>query len=62
MVEHPSIPPDVAAGMGKFMTTRLMDAFSSGDHHVGDDWNKLLPDFEFTQAEPFLSEAWKGKP
>lgn len=29
---------------------------------VSDEWNRLLPDYKFTQAEEFLADAWRGKP
>jgi hypothetical protein len=29
---------------------------------VSDEWNRLLPDYKFTDAEEFLSKHWAGKP
>ncbi|KAF2656517.1 NAD(P)-binding protein [Lophiostoma macrostomum CBS 122681] len=60
--EHPSIPPEQVDSISKFMWTRLLKAFSTECHHVSDEWNKLLPDYEVTQAEPFLRAVWEGKP
>jgi hypothetical protein len=28
---------------------------------VSDEWNKLLPDYKFTQVDEFVERAWKGK-
>jgi hypothetical protein len=28
---------------------------------VSDEWNRLLPDYRFTDAEDFLSKHWAGK-
>jgi hypothetical protein len=28
---------------------------------VSDEWNRLLPDYKFTDAEEFLSKYWAGK-
>lgn len=29
-----------------------------GALRVSEEWNKLLPDYEFTQPEEFLTKAW----
>ncbi|KAJ4176093.1 hypothetical protein NW755_014615, partial [Fusarium falciforme] len=31
---------------------------SAGNFEISDEWNKLLPDYEFTQPKEFLREAW----
>jgi len=28
---------------------------------VSDEWNRLLPDYKFTDAEEFLEKHWAGK-
>jgi len=28
---------------------------------VTDEWNQLLPDYQFTQASEFLVEFWRDK-
>ena len=35
---------------------------AKGAWDVSNDMNRLLPNFEFTEIEDFLSGAWKGKP
>lgn len=40
----------------------ILLAISKNAYAVSDDWNQLLPDYRFTAAEDFLSEAWGGKP
>jgi hypothetical protein len=35
---------------------------SVGGWNVSDEWNRLLPDHQFAQAEDLLSDAWSGKP
>lgn len=40
----------------------LLLSFSAGAWNVTDEWNQLLPDYKFTQADEFLAEAWNGKP
>jgi hypothetical protein len=62
LADHPSIPVDQRESISKFMFTRLTYALSIGCLHISDEWNKLLPDYEFTQAVPFLTGVWEGKP
>lgn len=33
-----------------------------GSWIVSDDWNRLLPDYEFTEPEEFLAKYWTAKP
>lgn len=35
---------------------------AKGAWDVSDAFNKLLPDYEFTQIENFLAKVWEGKP
>lgn len=44
------------------MTAGMILGMSVGVMSVSDEWNKLLPDYKFTSAADFLSEAWAGKP
>jgi hypothetical protein len=39
----------------------MLLGISAGALNVTDEWNQLLPDYKFTQAEEFLGEAWKSK-
>ncbi|KAJ5587757.1 uncharacterized protein N7459_003522 [Penicillium hispanicum] len=62
-VDHPSIPPEsVTDELSKFMTGAILSSVTGGGFTVSDEWNRLLPDYEFTQAEDFLSKIWHGKP
>jgi len=29
---------------------------------VSDEWNRLLPDYNFTTVEQFIRQHWEGKP
>ncbi|KAL5340302.1 hypothetical protein BJX70DRAFT_123445 [Aspergillus crustosus] len=62
VVDHPSIPKDQLEAFGKIGVQGLSLAFSGGSFDVSDEWNQLLPDYKFTQAQEFLEEIWKGKP
>lgn len=44
------------------MVAEILRGISAGDFLCSDEWNKLLPDFKFTQAEEFLTSVWDGKP
>jgi hypothetical protein len=59
--DHPSIKPEHAEAASRAMVPALLLAIRDGMFVSGDEWNRLLPDYEFTSAEDFLREAWKGK-
>lgn len=60
IVNHPGMPnPEAMAAM---MTTSMILAISAGALNVSDEWNRLLPDYHFTQAEDFLTAVWKDIP
>jgi hypothetical protein len=40
----------------------ILLAIGENAFETGDEWNRLLPDYEFTDAEVFLKQAWYGKP
>ncbi|KAJ5689983.1 NAD(P)-binding protein [Penicillium macrosclerotiorum] len=61
-VEHPSIPSGQLDMMSRVIVSGLVLGISAKDFVVSDEWNQLLPDYKFTQAEDFLAEAWQGKP
>lgn len=61
-VDHPAIPPEhVDAFSGTLLAGALL-GISAGAWNVSDEWNRLLPDYKFIQAEAFLTEAWRSKP
>jgi hypothetical protein len=61
-VDHPSIPKDQIEIFSKLGTAGILLAIPAGALAVTDEWNRLLPDYKFTQADEFLSKAWHGKP
>ena len=61
-VEHPSIPPKHVEMASKTVIAEILLAVKEKAFESGDEWNKLLPDYEFTGAEAFLKQAWAGKP
>ncbi|KAL4882950.1 hypothetical protein BJY04DRAFT_185473 [Aspergillus karnatakaensis] len=61
-VDHPSIPKDQIEVFSRFGTAGMAMGFAKGSFDASDEWNQLLPDYKFTQAQDFLEEVWKGKP
>ncbi|KAG4414028.1 hypothetical protein IFR04_012844 [Cadophora malorum] len=63
--KHPSFTNDQAVKLEAMLKTVLIGTLLScvkGAWDVSDDYNRLLPEFEFVKIEDFLSDAWKGKP
>lgn len=48
--------------MGRVVLAGVLLAVNANELHVSDSWNRLLPDYEFTAVDEFLTEAWSGKP
>ncbi|KAL2825681.1 NmrA-like family-domain-containing protein [Aspergillus pseudoustus] len=61
-IDHPSIPPEQAEYFAKIGTAGIALGISGGSFAVSDEWNRLLPEYEFTHLEPFLTGIWEGKP
>jgi hypothetical protein len=60
--DHPSIRPEEGEALAASFTAGMLLGISAGALSVSDEWNQLLPDYEFTKAEEFLAAAWRGKP
>ena len=60
--DHPSFTPEESEALAASFTTGMLLGISVGGLNVSDEWNQLLPNYEFTTAEEFLAEAWRGKP
>jgi hypothetical protein len=60
--DHHSFTPEEATALAENVTAGILLGISAGALNVSDEWNKLLPDYKFTKAEDFLTEAWRGKP
>ncbi|KAL2825340.1 NAD(P)-binding protein [Aspergillus cavernicola] len=61
-IDHPSIPVDQVDIFSRVGVAGILLGISAGAFKVSDAWNRLLPDYEFVQAQGFLEEAWEGKP
>ncbi|KAF4500338.1 2`-hydroxyisoflavone reductase [Fusarium agapanthi] len=56
--EHPSIPVEMREKIAVDMIKCFLLGINHGALKVSDEWNKLLPEYEFTQPEEFLTKAW----
>lgn len=61
-VDHPGIPREQAEALAPMLVTGMLLGISAGVLNVSDEWNRLLPDYQFTEAEEFLTEVWRDKP
>lgn len=57
-----AVPPEYAEGAKKMVTAGILLGMSDGALQTTDTWNKLLPEYKFTQAEDFLAKEWSDKP
>ena len=59
---HHAIPPEKLEEMERRMVAGITLGIRTGGLIMSDEWNRLLPDYKFTQPREFLTEAWRGKP
>jgi hypothetical protein len=59
---HPSMSKEQAETMMKGVLIGTLLSSAKGAWDVSDDFNRLLPDYKFTETEEFLAKVWKGKP
>jgi len=60
--QEPAIPAEQVDELAAGMVAGMLLGISAGAMSVSDEWNRLLPNCEFTPAEDFLVEAWRGRP
>ncbi|KAF4435176.1 hypothetical protein FACUT_7364 [Fusarium acutatum] len=58
VVEHHALPDEMREQVSKGILVEYMAALKRGVWTVSDEWNRLLPDFEFTSAESYLKDIW----
>ncbi|KAG5796171.1 hypothetical protein H9Q69_004784 [Fusarium xylarioides] len=59
VVEHHALPDEMREQVSKGVLLEYMAALKRGVWTVSDEWNKLLPDFQFTSAESYLKDIWQ---
>ncbi|XDG06848.1 hypothetical protein ABKA04_006463 [Annulohypoxylon sp. FPYF3050] len=50
--------PEVIEGFMEYATRSILQGIHRGAYDVSDEWNKLLPDYNFTQVEDFVKKYW----
>ncbi|RBQ72549.1 hypothetical protein FVER14953_13271 [Fusarium verticillioides] len=58
VVKHHSLPIEMREPVSQGLLVETMASLKRGVWTVSDEWNKLLPDFEFTSAESYLKGIW----
>ncbi|KAF7588116.1 hypothetical protein BBP40_006149 [Aspergillus hancockii] len=61
IVQHPSISKDRVDEISKMVTLDFVQGAWKGGWSVSDEWNKLLPNYQFTSVEAYLEALWKGE-
>jgi hypothetical protein len=57
-MEHPMVPPQLRVSLSKSFTAKTVLSIYNGCWDVTEDWNKLLPDFRFTNLDNFVEKVW----
>ncbi|KAM0390708.1 hypothetical protein ACHAPZ_011589 [Fusarium culmorum] len=58
VVEHHGVPKEMREQVSKGVLVEYVAGLKRGVWTVSNEWNKLLPDFEFTSAEGYLKGIW----
>jgi hypothetical protein len=61
LAEHPTNAPQHVEAASRAIVPRILLAVNAEAFLCSDEWNKLLPDIEFTGVETFLEREWRGK-
>ncbi|EME84801.1 uncharacterized protein MYCFIDRAFT_41377 [Pseudocercospora fijiensis CIRAD86] len=60
-VEHNKGIGDCEKNLADKLNASVLLSIADEDLNVGDEWNRILPGYEFVDAENFLNEIWNGK-
>ncbi|CZR60456.1 related to 2`-hydroxyisoflavone reductase [Phialocephala subalpina] len=61
MFKSPDFSEEQLKHFSKVILRGCLLSFLCGSWVVSDAWNRLLPDYKFTNPEEFLLKAWEGK-
>ncbi|KAJ4992980.1 hypothetical protein SVAN01_01684 [Stagonosporopsis vannaccii] len=61
VIEHSSLPDEYRESFSKSIFKEYLKTLASGGWSVSDEWNRLLPNFQFTSAEEYLKGVWRSK-
>lgn len=59
---HSAVTDDQAAHFAKSILIGTLLSGANGAWAVPDGFNRILPDYKFTEMEDFLAKVWEGKP
>jgi hypothetical protein len=59
---HPSVSQEQAAEVLKSVLISTLISGAKGAWDVSDEFNRILPEYKFTQMEDFLGKVWKDQP
>ncbi|KAK2756650.1 hypothetical protein FQN54_005095 [Arachnomyces sp. PD_36] len=62
VLEHPAIPKEHLEPMSRKINIQAMKGVVEGEWAVEEDWNRLLPEFRFSDPVAFLEKWWTGRP
>lgn len=57
--DHPAIAPEQLRAAAEMFTTYSLLSIHRGDWDLPDQWNRLLPDFQYVSLEDFLRNSWE---
>ncbi|KAF4982778.1 hypothetical protein FZEAL_1679 [Fusarium zealandicum] len=57
-ITHGAFPPEEREAIGESLLAGFLLGLKTEAFKVSDEWNRLLPDYKFSQPEQFLTEAW----
>lgn len=55
---HPSVQEAVREASARIFTAKTVYSVYQGTWRVSDEWNQLLPDYQFTSVDAFLERWW----
>ncbi|KAK4501345.1 hypothetical protein PRZ48_007153 [Zasmidium cellare] len=58
-IDHPGMPD--AEALASKLTAGMILAIEAGALDTSDEWNRVFPEYDFTQAEEFLEGVWRGR-
>lgn len=61
-VDHSAIPSDQAEQLAGMFLAGMALGIHAGALTVSDEWNRILPDYRFSQPAEFLAVVWNGQP
>ncbi|KAF5012101.1 hypothetical protein FDECE_1818 [Fusarium decemcellulare] len=61
IVEHAGVPGNLREELSKLASLNFIKGTINGSWNVSDEWNKLLPRLNFTDARTYLTQVWEGR-